>query len=1026
MSKPKNREEFRNQMAESFVNILTEKGLEWKKEWSGFGTANMNAVTKAPYRGINALNLYLTARDRGYEDVRWATMLQIIDKDKKYHPGEKWHLKAGSKAAYVEYWYQYDTTNKKAVTWKQYREEILNGRKTDEFRLCSKYTPVFNASDIEGISKLEVKENPEVNVDEIVTKLSENMRVPIFYDGGDRAYYSPSTDEIHLPKKEYFTSEYAFNATALHELSHSTGHTTRLNRALSGFFGSESYAYEELVAEMCACFMGINLNTAPETDNHKAYVQNWITAIKEKPDTLVRAVKDAQAAALYMDFNAEIISREEYISKTNGVYETPAAEATHSIANSETNPARHYEESNRFLKEYGFDAFKVIAAYEEATDVPHNEQYAQWYGDYGIFEPSLNENITYNKLLSRYNTGLKNLGITHEETTYMCREFSSSALADKMRDELKNTQPVISQEKLQTIYDYESSVKRSQDACLVYKDAASGELSVKIGISQERIEESYPKYREYLRFGEEVEQVLRGKTNNRNAVKVCDTPKIFRDIGCENLPMLYTKNHLLNALHEKDDKHPERHGLSTALVKKIPELLENPVMIYDSLSRNDSIVAVLSHTDEDNLPIIVSIRPNGYGQYNFERVENNYITSIYGREKAESHFQSVIRNGKLLFIDKKRSHELCNLLQVQFLQGLHQSDFNTIIRKTSNIVKQNIPEKTSKPHYDKQKLKEIPIAEVADALGIEVVRKGGSAWCKIRDEKQCSCKLYETTNSFCDFGSMAGGDTIKFVEEVTQTKTAQAIETLANLFNIAPENGISKNTSGLSNSQFAKIGIAGEMATMNMDIDLEKTDINEVRKLTEPYRVTMNELKISHPEMYAEIMRNRAIPYIYSERQGYYSSIWAQDMLCRELKVDLKQSSETNGEFRLKATELNNKEKIMVSALKGTEIGYKPRKYDFEKDIEKIRTGKIQFEVGNVRYNALKRSETSLQSALDYKAIPVKQFLEIKSNLEKVDYAAFVKGDNVNLAFRKSDSRVIEEAIKAPEHDKEKHKSIKR
>lgn len=61
---------------------------------------------------------------------------------------------------------------------------------------------------------------------------------------------------------------------------------------------------------------------------------------------------------------------------------------------------KHYTQVNRFLQKYGFDAFKIIAAYEEATDIPQTERYASWYGDYGIFEPSLNEDMTYDKLLA--------------------------------------------------------------------------------------------------------------------------------------------------------------------------------------------------------------------------------------------------------------------------------------------------------------------------------------------------------------------------------------------------------------------------------------------------------------------------------------------------------------------------------------------------------------------------------------------------------------------------------------------------
>lgn len=76
---------------------------------------------------------------------------------------------------------------------------------------------------------------------------------------------------------------------------------------------------------------------------------------------------------------------------------------------------KNYMQANRFLQKYGPDAFKIIAAYEEAADIPPNERYANWYGDYGIFEPSLNEEMTYDKLLSRYKAGLKYLGIIHEQ-----------------------------------------------------------------------------------------------------------------------------------------------------------------------------------------------------------------------------------------------------------------------------------------------------------------------------------------------------------------------------------------------------------------------------------------------------------------------------------------------------------------------------------------------------------------------------------------------------------------------------------
>lgn len=95
----------------------------------------------------------------------------------------------------------------------------------------------------------------------------------------------------------------------------------------------------------------------------------------------------------------------------------------------------YYKEANRFLQKYGSDAFKIIAAYEEAADIPPTERYANWYGDYGIFEPSLNEEMTYDKLLSRYKAGLKYLGIIHEQAKAVCSRFLSEQLAEHIREQ---------------------------------------------------------------------------------------------------------------------------------------------------------------------------------------------------------------------------------------------------------------------------------------------------------------------------------------------------------------------------------------------------------------------------------------------------------------------------------------------------------------------------------------------------------------------------------------------------------------
>jgi hypothetical protein len=150
---------------------------------------------------------------------------------------------------------------------------------------------------------------------ELIDKIQKGMDLQILNDGGDRAYYSPKTDSVHLPEKDTFYNSYAYNATALHELSHATGAEKRLNRDIRNVFGTEKYAYEELVAEISACFMSEHIQieqTEEHVNNHKAYIQSWTKALSEKPEMLMKAIRDAEKAANYLEYHAEILSKEEY------------------------------------------------------------------------------------------------------------------------------------------------------------------------------------------------------------------------------------------------------------------------------------------------------------------------------------------------------------------------------------------------------------------------------------------------------------------------------------------------------------------------------------------------------------------------------------------------------------------------------------------------------------------------------------------------------------------------------------------
>ena len=304
--------EYRKELAEMFARILEEKELEWKKEWKGIVNVPVNAVKERKYKGINAFALMLTMMDRGYTDPRFATYNQIKEMGCKLRD-------AKGKGVRVEYWFPYDCEEGRALTWEEFNV-LCNGRPNERYMLRAKYSMVFNACHIEGLPERKLEIKNDISADELIAKLSENMGVEILHDGGDRAFYRPQEDKIHLPVPEVFDSDYAYNSTALHELAHSTGAPHRLNRNFGGGFGSESYAYEELIAEITSCFMSANLNLEQDAihlDNHKAYVQSWVQSVREKPESLVKAIAEAEKTAAYMEYKAELIPEYEY-QKTLG------------------------------------------------------------------------------------------------------------------------------------------------------------------------------------------------------------------------------------------------------------------------------------------------------------------------------------------------------------------------------------------------------------------------------------------------------------------------------------------------------------------------------------------------------------------------------------------------------------------------------------------------------------------------------------------------------------------------------------
>ena len=166
------------------------------------------------------------------------------------------------------------------------------------------------------------------------------------------------------------------------------------------------------------------------------------------------------------------------------------------------------------------------------------------------------------------------------------------------------------------------------------------------------------RYSAKMSFEDQVDAVLDREMDRNSSVYVMDTPEVLQSLGLKDYPMLMTQRHILDIVHEKSSKNTHWHGLSSDMVKQLPSMIENPVMILESATRSGDAVIITSELDGDGLPVIVSIHPDGSGQYNRAEISSNFITSMYGKDGFEGFISGAVDDGRVLYNNKKRTRTL--------------------------------------------------------------------------------------------------------------------------------------------------------------------------------------------------------------------------------------------------------------------------------------------------------------------------------------------------------------------------------
>jgi antirestriction protein ArdC len=278
------------EITDKIIAELEAGRVPWVQPW---GTAAAkaplampkNATTQRRYSGVNVLILWGAVIERGFVGQSWLTFRQALSLGGNVRKGEH-----GTTVVYADRFTPED----------ERRRAERDGDEPGAIPFLKRFT-VFNTDQCENLPDGLITAPPPVpeglilpQAEALIDATGADFRI-----GGDRAFYSPGSDYIQVPRPDAYFEPINWHRTALHELGHWVGHSSRLARDLSGVFGSALYAKEELVAEMTSAFVCASLGIVP-TVRHTDYLGSWLEVLKEDDRAIVRAASAASKAADYL------------------------------------------------------------------------------------------------------------------------------------------------------------------------------------------------------------------------------------------------------------------------------------------------------------------------------------------------------------------------------------------------------------------------------------------------------------------------------------------------------------------------------------------------------------------------------------------------------------------------------------------------------------------------------------------------------------------------------------------------------
>ncbi len=296
------------EIADIFIKALEEETLPWHSGFDKFRYIKpFNPANGTVYQGMNSFNFALKSYIRGYRDPRFMTMSQANELGGKVKKGEHciWGFNFKPTLVLVKDEEGNPILDDKGQ--KQYKEMIF-----------PKPFMVFNVEQFEGLNLPKIPEIEQPDHKWTPVERAENLLKASKANISNELtclvpHYSPLIDKITLPLPNQYHDAENYYSTALHELSHWTGHSSRLNRDFAKDKHTQKYAREELRAEIGSAMVNMMLGIAPKiSENNKAYIKGWIAHLKEEPKEILRACGDAEKISDYiMNFDPEYVKTKE-------------------------------------------------------------------------------------------------------------------------------------------------------------------------------------------------------------------------------------------------------------------------------------------------------------------------------------------------------------------------------------------------------------------------------------------------------------------------------------------------------------------------------------------------------------------------------------------------------------------------------------------------------------------------------------------------------------------------------------------